>query len=105
MYCCPPPPKRCRPDQIKQELKTFLRMMGEVYGTFGLAYKMALSTRPEKRLGDEKLWDMAEGALKEALDETGEQWEVSTVASAPLLQCSCTALPASVPVMPASGFD
>ena len=69
----------CRPDQIKAELKTCLRMLDEVYTTFGLSYKMALSTRPEKRLGDEALWDSAEGALTEAMDETGLEWEVGTL--------------------------
>ena len=56
-------------------------MLDEVYTTFGLSYKMALSTRPEKRLGDEALWDSAEGALTEAMNETGLEWEVG-----PLLQ-------------------
>ena len=69
----------CRPDQIKAELKTCLRMLDEVYTTFGLSYKMALSTRPEKRLGDEALWDSAEGALTEAMNETGLEWEVGAL--------------------------
>ena len=74
----------CRPDQIKPELNRFLQMLKVVYGTFGLHYKMALSTRPEQRLGDDALWDQAEGALQGALDETGLQWEVS---SAPSVHC------------------
>ena len=71
--------RACRPDQIKAELKTCLRMLDEVYTTFGLSYKMALSTRPEKRLGDEALWDSAEGALTEAMNETGLEWEVGAL--------------------------
>ena len=54
-------------------------MLDEVYTTFGLSYKMALSTRPEKRLGDEALWDSAEGALTEAMNETGLEWEVGAL--------------------------
>ena len=52
-------------------------MLKVVYGTFGLTYKMALSTRPEEKLGDDAMWDQAEGALQGALDETGLEWEVS----------------------------
>ena len=54
-------------------------MLKVVYDTFGLHYKMALSTRPEEKLGDDAMWDQAEGALQGALDETGLEWEVSQV--------------------------
>ena len=37
----------CRPDQIQPELNRFLHMLKLVYDTFGLHYKMALSTRPQ----------------------------------------------------------
>ena len=67
----------CRPDQIKPELNRFLQMLKVVYDTFGLTYKMALSTRPEQKLGDDAMWDQAEGALQGALDESGLEWEVS----------------------------
>jgi threonyl-tRNA synthetase len=44
----------------------------EVYDTFGFeGMRVALSTRPEKRLGSDDVWDAAEGALAEALDEAG----------------------------------
>ena len=66
-----------RPDQILSELNRFLQMLKIVYDTFGLTYKMALSTRPAERLGDDALWDQAEGALQGALDATGQDWEVS----------------------------
>ena len=52
-------------------------MLKVVYDTFGLTYKMALSTRPEEKLGDDAMWDQAEGALQGALNETGLEWEVS----------------------------
>lgn len=42
----------CRRDQVKEEIMSYLKMMGEVYDVFGLDYKMALSTRPEGYLGD-----------------------------------------------------
>ena len=52
-------------------------MLKVVYDTFGLTYKMALSTRPEEKLGDDAMWDQAEGALQGALDQSGLEWEVS----------------------------
>jgi hypothetical protein len=56
-------------------------MLKVVYDTFGLHYKMALSTRPQEKLGDDAMWDQAEGALQGALDETGLEWEVSHLPS------------------------
>ena len=72
LICC----LGCRGDQILPELNRFLQMLKVVYDTFGLTYKMALSTRPEERLGDDGMWDQAEGALRDALDATGRDWEV-----------------------------
>jgi threonyl-tRNA synthetase len=62
---------------VKGEIMAYLKMMGEVYDIFGLDYKMALSTRPEGYLGELEVWNQAEKALEEALNETGRQWEVS----------------------------
>ena len=45
----------CRPDQIKQEMAGALDFMKTVYETFGFTYKLKLSTRPEKFLGDIKV--------------------------------------------------
>jgi len=59
----------CRPDQIKQEVLGALDFMRYVYTVLGMTYKLELSTRPAKALGDESLWDLAENQLAEALDE------------------------------------
>lgn len=62
----------CTPEQIKAEMASFLDLLKEVYDTFGFeGTRVALSTRPEKRLGSEEVWDAAEGALSEALNEAG----------------------------------
>ncbi len=62
----------CTPDQVKAEMAAFLALLQEVYDTFGFeGMRVALSTRPEKRLGSDAVWDAAEGALGEALDEAG----------------------------------
>ncbi len=62
----------CTPDQIKAEMADFLALLKEVYDTFGFdGMRVALSTRPEKRLGSDEIWDTAENALSEALNEAG----------------------------------
>ena len=62
----------CTPEQIKTEMASFLALLREVYDTFGFdGMRVALSTRPEKRLGSDEIWDAAESALGEALDEAG----------------------------------
>lgn len=67
-------------------------MLKVVYDTFGLTYKMALSTRPEEKLGDDAMWDQAEGALQGALDETGLEWEVKTTVSIVYHTCHFSAI-------------
>ena len=62
----------CTPEQIKEEMADFLSLLKEVYDTFGFeGMRVALSTRPEKRLGSDAIWDAAESALGQALDEAG----------------------------------
>jgi len=67
----------CRPDQIKSEMAGALEFMKEVYTTFGFTYKLKLSTRPEKFLGDIKVWDEAEKGLAESLDALGLEWKLN----------------------------
>lgn len=57
------------PEQIKDEIKGVIKLIDEIYKQFGFSYKLELSTRPEKFLGEIKDWDMAEASLKAALDE------------------------------------
>mmetsp|Transcript_6588 Transcript_6588/g.15852 ORF Transcript_6588/g.15852 Transcript_6588/m.15852 type:complete len:714 (-) Transcript_6588:254-2395(-) len=65
----------CRPDQVMVEVSNFLKMLDEVYAIFGLDYELALSTRPEKYLGEIETWNKAEAALTEALNSTGKEWK------------------------------
>jgi threonyl-tRNA synthetase len=58
----------CREDQIEQEVIAALQFMKDVYTTFGMTYKLELSTRPKKALGDVELWHRAEKALASAMD-------------------------------------
>ncbi len=67
----------CTEDQIEQELLSFIDQLHEVYTNFGfndVIYK--LSTRPEKRVGNDELWDKAEQALASALDKKGVKWDI-----------------------------
>lgn len=58
----------CREDQIEQEVVAALQFMKDVYTTFGMTYKLELSTRPKKALGEVELWNRAEKALASAMD-------------------------------------
>lgn len=69
----------CTVEQIKAEVLGALDFMKCVYDVFGMSYKLELSTRPAKALGERELWDMAEGQLAEALNEfAGEgKWRIN----------------------------
>lgn len=69
----------CREDQIEKEVVDALVFMKEVYDTFGMTYKLELSTRPKKALGELELWQRAEAALASAMDEFAgkSNWRVN----------------------------
>lgn len=54
--------------QVQDEIAELLDISREVYALFGIDYRFALSTRPEKFMGEPELWDEAEAALQSALD-------------------------------------
>merc|ERR1712226_315702 len=58
----------CTNEQVKSEIEAALEFMAFVYTKFGFTYKLNLSTRPAKYMGEIKDWDAAEAQLKEALD-------------------------------------
>ncbi len=62
--------------QITDEVKRLTQLIAKVYGAFGLQFTAKFATRPENKLGDDALWDKAEGALKAALVETGLPYEL-----------------------------
>ncbi|XP_030753372.1 threonine--tRNA ligase, cytoplasmic isoform X2 [Sitophilus oryzae] len=64
----------CAPDQIKQEIMGALDFLEAVYGIFGFTFDLVLSTRPEKYLGEVQMWNEAEKALTESLDDFGQLW-------------------------------
>ncbi|KAJ8005501.1 hypothetical protein DPEC_G00118610 [Dallia pectoralis] len=64
----------CTMDQIEEEIKGCLDFLRTVYECFGFSFKLNLSTRPEKFLGEPSLWDQAEKQLENSLNEFGEKW-------------------------------
>jgi threonyl-tRNA synthetase len=68
----------CTPEQIGGEISTLLRMVDEVYAHFGFADRTVfLSTRPEKSIGTDAMWEQAEAALADALRGAGMEFEVN----------------------------
>jgi len=67
----------CRPDQIEQEVLGVLDLTISFLKTFGFDdYEIYLSTRPEKFVGSEEVWDRATDALRNALDSKGLDYEL-----------------------------
>jgi threonyl-tRNA synthetase len=66
----------CAEDDIQKEVASFIDFLHEVYADFGfneVIYK--LSTRPEQRVGSDEIWDKAEKALADALDNANLDWD------------------------------
>jgi threonyl-tRNA synthetase len=65
----------CTPEQIESEVTEFHRQAMQVYADFGFDdIDVALALRPDKRIGDDDVWDRAEAALRGALSAAGVKW-------------------------------
>ncbi|MEO1945821.1 MAG: threonine--tRNA ligase, partial [Candidatus Thioglobus sp.] len=65
----------CTPEQIQDEVSTFIDLTFNVYKHFGFEnVDIKLSTRPEKRVGSDEVWDRSEAALEQALNAKGIEW-------------------------------
>jgi threonyl-tRNA synthetase len=67
----------CAEDQVKEEVQRCLDFGFFIYDIFGFEPRLELSTRPDKRVGSDEMWDRAEGALEAALVEKGLDFEVN----------------------------
>jgi threonyl-tRNA synthetase len=67
----------CEEKQLEEEIFQIMDLIDFVYKKFGFSYRMELSTRPEKRIGDDKIWDKAENALKKALDKRNIKYKIN----------------------------
>lgn len=64
-------------EHIKEEITDIMEMVQYIYGVFGFPYHIELSTRPENAMGDKVLWDKAEQALQEALEDRGVEYKLN----------------------------
>ncbi|MCE3038232.1 threonine--tRNA ligase [Helicobacter anatolicus] len=59
----------CRPEQIKAEVSNIIAFTDSIMQAFGFHYEMELATRPEKSIGEDRVWEVATQALVDALQE------------------------------------
>ncbi|MGM0602396.1 MAG: threonine--tRNA ligase [Bacillota bacterium] len=67
----------CLPSQIEDELIGVIDLVDILYGAFGFKYSVELSTKPEKAMGSDELWDKATDALRKAVEKKGLEYEVN----------------------------
>lgn len=68
----------CTEEQLESEIKNIIEIVNYFYQKFGLEMDhVELSTRPEKRIGDEKLWDKAEQALENVLKKEKMKYKIN----------------------------
>lgn len=66
----------CRADQIEEQVMEVVDFVDRIMKTFEFDYKMMVSTKPEKAVGDDEVWDIATNALKAALDNHKLTYEI-----------------------------
>lgn len=66
------------PDQVQDEIIGVVNLIDKFYSKlFGFEYDIELSTKPEKAIGSQEIWDMAESALAGALDKLGRKYKIN----------------------------
>ena len=66
------------PDQVQDEIIGVVNLIDRFYSKlFGFEYEIELSTKPEKAIGTQEIWDMAESALAGALDKLGRKYKIN----------------------------
>lgn len=66
----------CRPDQIEDEVIGVLEFVDSIMQRFGFTYEMEISTRPEKSIGSDEIWEKATNALKGALNRLNREYGI-----------------------------
>ena len=67
----------CSEDQVQSEVSKFIDLVFDVYKTLGFdTISIKLSTRPDKRVGSDEVWDKSEKALQDALENKNLEWEL-----------------------------
>ncbi len=66
----------CRADQIEEQIIEVVDFVDKIMSTFAFDYKMMISTKPEKAVGSDEVWDISTQALKNALDKNELVYEI-----------------------------
>jgi threonyl-tRNA synthetase len=64
----------CMPSQIEEQVIDVLDFVDKIMKTFGFDYEMEISTKPEKAIGDDEIWEIATTSLRNALDNLGRDY-------------------------------
>ncbi len=67
----------CLPSQVEDEVFKMIDLADYLYSTFGFKYAVELSTRPDDFMGEIETWDIAEAALKSALEKRGIEYTIN----------------------------
>jgi threonyl-tRNA synthetase len=67
----------CTEEQLESEIAGIMNLIDRFYKKFGFEYHVELSTRPEKRIGEEELWNKAEGILKNVLEKRSVKFKIN----------------------------
>lgn len=65
------------PEQITDEVTGVINLIDDFYSVFGFKYNVELSTRPEKSIGSDEMWELSTTGLKKALDEKGIKYTIN----------------------------
>ena len=66
----------CTPDQIEEQIIEVVDFVDKIMKTFDFNYKMMISTKPEKAVGDDTVWEISTNALKNAMDKNKLAYEI-----------------------------
>lgn len=65
------------PEQVTEEVIRIVQLIDKIYGTFGLEYRVELSTRPESSVGTGEQWEQAINGLKDAIEATRLEYKIN----------------------------
>jgi len=66
----------CTADQIEEQIIEVVDFVDKIMSTFEFDYKMMISTKPEKAVGDDEVWEISTNALKNAMDKNDLKYEI-----------------------------
>ena len=67
----------CTKEQIEEQITEIINLYDRYYTLFGFEYNIELSTKPEKAIGDDALWELAESSLEKALNAAGKTFKLN----------------------------